>query len=356
MKNRVQRLRQVVPNYKIDGIIVNKLENVAYLSGFVGSSGTLLITEDAQYLLTDFRYLQQAVSQAPEFTIIDFMKEGLQKTLYQLCKKEAVNTVGFEAHFLTYNDVEKLQNEFEGIQVAPCTEVIETLRMIKDADEIEKIAKAENIGDQAFSYILTVMKEGMTEKEIALELEFYMKKLGATHLSFDSIVASGVNSSMPHAKPTDKKIAYGDFVKLDFGCIYDGYCSDMTRTVVIGEASDKHKEIYQIVLQAQLRAIDAVKPGITGKQVDKVARDYISSKGYGENFGHGLGHGVGRYIHENPRLAASSETVLEPGMVVTVEPGIYIPDFGGVRIEDVVVVTETGCRNLTSSPKELIVL
>ena len=226
--------------------------------------------------------------------------------------------------------------------------------MIKTEQELEYLAMAESIGDKAFMKMLDIIKPGMTELEVAAELEYLLKKEGGEGLAFSTIIASGVNSSMPHAIPGDKKLEVGDFITMDFGCKYKGYCADMTRTVVLGKANEKQKEIYNIVLKAQLAALDAIKAGIPGKAVDKVARDIIEEAGYGAYFGHGLGHSVGLFIHEGPRLSMKEETILQPNMTETVEPGIYLPGFGGVRIEDMVVITENGYKNLAQSPKELI--
>ena len=356
MNYRITKLRESFDANNIEAFIISKPENVAYLSLFTGSSGTLLITHNKKYLFTDFRYIEQASMQAPEYEIIDFSEKGLLKEIQDICRDETITKVGFEGHYLTYVQVQEILKELNSLHCISITNTVETLRLIKDANEIKKIQKAESIGDTTFKHILSYIKIGMTEKEIALELEMHMKKLGASKLSFDTIVASGENSSKPHAQPTDRRIKKGDFLKMDFGCVYEDYCSDMTRTIVIGEASEKHKEIYNIVLEAQMKAIATVKAGVKAKEIDAIARDYIKSKGYGENFGHGLGHGLGRYIHEDPRVSPKGDIVLQPGMVITIEPGIYIPSFGGVRIEDVVVVTEEGCNNLTNSPKELIVL
>ena len=231
---------------------------------------------------------------------------------------------------------------------------LDGLRVIKNEEELAWMERAEQIGDEAFSYILGELRPGISELEVAAKLEYFMRSNGAEKVSFDAIVASGLNSAMPHAVPTGKLLEKGDFVTLDFGCKYQGYCSDMTRTVVIGKADSRQKEIYQIVLDAQLAALEGLRPGMTGAEGDRLAREAIEKAGYGEYFGHGLGHSVGLEIHEKPALSMKDQTVLCPGMIETVEPGIYIPGFGGVRIEDMVVLTETGIRNLTSSPKELI--
>ena len=228
------------------------------------------------------------------------------------------------------------------------------LRGIKDQQELEILAEAVAIGDKAFTHILGFLRPGLTERQVALELERHMQDLGATAASFETILASGPRSAMPHGVATERVLQKNEFVKMDYGCIYKGYCSDMTRTVVLGKADDKQREIYNIVLEAQLAAISGIKAGMTGKEADSLARDVITARGYGDNFGHGLGHGVGLAIHEHPRAGIASENVLAVNNVVTAEPGIYIPGWGGVRIEDMLVVEEGGCRNLTASPKELI--
>ncbi|NMA83818.1 MAG: aminopeptidase P family protein [Epulopiscium sp.] len=356
MERRIQELRKKMVEQKIDAILVQQAANRRYMSLFTGSSASLYISHQQQVLLTDFRYVEQATKQSPNYKIIDHTKKGLYVTLNELIMEDQAKSLGFEADAITYHQYEEYNKHVKIEEMIPIQNVIETLRMVKSEDEIKSIQQAAKIADQAFTHILSVLKAGVTEKDMALELEFFMKKQGAQNLSFDTIVASGVRSSLPHGVPTHKIIEEGDFVTFDFGCIYDGYCSDMTRTVVIGKASDKQKEIYNTVLAAQEQGLASIRPEITGKEVDQVARDLITAAGYGAYFGHGLGHGVGLEIHEEPRLSLTGEKVLKTGMVVTVEPGIYIPDFGGVRIEDLVVVTEDGIENLTSSPKSLIEL
>ena len=241
-------------------------------------------------------------------------------------------------------------------QWIPLAGRVDRLRRIKTPEEIGYMRRAEEIGDEAFEALLPLLKPGMTELEAAAELEYQMKKRGAEGFSFDTIMASGIHSSMPHAIPSGKKLEAGDFITMDFGCTYQGYCSDMTRTVVMGKADEKQKEMYGIVLRAQRAALELIRAGLPGSRVDREAREIIEKAGYGDCFGHGLGHSVGLYIHEEPRLSPSDDTILEPGMIETVEPGIYVPGFGGVRIEDMVAVTEDGCENLTRSPKELLEL
>ena len=240
--------------------------------------------------------------------------------------------------------------------LVPLSGVIEKIRLIKTPEEINIIKVACEIADQAFSHILNFIKPGITELEVSNELEFFMRKQGATASSFDTIVASGLRSALPHGVATNKEIENGDFVTLDFGAIYNGYVSDITRTIAVGKPSNQLIEMYETVLESQLLALQHVKPGMTGREADNIARDFLKSKGYGEAFGHSTGHGIGLEIHEGPTLSSRSDTVLEPNMVVTIEPGIYLPGIGGVRIEDDIVITETGNEKLTHSKKELIIL
>lgn len=351
---RLNKIEDKLIDLKLDAVIIRGEINRRYLSGFTGSNAYLYISKNTKKLLTDFRYIEQATKQCQDFIVIDYIKEGLENTLNAIIKEDNANNIGFEDSVLTYKEYMELKEGLKDIKLEPIGDIVEQIRMVKDQGELKLIKKAASIGDMAFKHIIEYVEIGMTEKEIALELETYMKKNGADKLSFDTIVASGVNSSLPHAEPTDKEIAEGDFVTLDFGCVYKGYCSDMTRTFVMGKASDKQKEIYETVLEAQEKALTAIKAGCIGKEIDKVARDIITDKGYGDNFGHGLGHSVGLYIHEEPRFSPRDENIFSENIVVTVEPGIYVPDLGGVRIEDLVCVTDKGIINFTSSPKQLI--
>lgn len=347
----------VMKEKKADALLVSDGANMRYLSGFRGATGYLYISDARRVLATDSRYTTMAKAEAPDFEVIELAAgEKYSELLNRLMEADGARHVAFEDAYMLYGDYQKLQEGCGGRLSIPLGDSLDLLRSVKADWEIERMAKAEAIGDQAFLHMLDILKPGMTELETAAELEYFMKTHGAENLSFETIVASGVNSSMPHAMPSAKKLEKGDFVTMDFGCVYEGYCSDMTRTVVIGKADDKQKEIYRIVLEAQLAGLDACRSGKRGCDVDKVSRDIIAEAGYGAYFGHGLGHSVGLYIHEEPRLSRMCETVLVPNMIQTVEPGIYLPGFGGVRIEDMVVVTEGACRNLASSPKELIEL
>ncbi len=353
MKERLEGLRKYLNENKIDACIIYKPQNRRYLSGFTGSAGYVVLTEEKNLFITDFRYVEQASVQCIDFEIV---KHTDNRTLYDILNELGIKSLGFEEGDVTYSQYKDFIDNLNDIELIELKGVVNKLRMIKSETEIENIRRAAEIADKAFEYICTIIKPGISEREVSLELEFFMKKNGASGNSFESIVASGKRSSLPHGVATDKIIEDGDFVTLDFGCIYNGYCSDMTRTVVIGKASPKQEEIYNIVLRAQEEALKFIKPGMKGFEVDKIARDIIKESGYGDYFGHGLGHAVGMEVHESPRLSPLGKEELKPNMVVTDEPGIYLPDFGGVRIEDLVVVKENGCEILSKSPKTLIEL
>jgi len=356
MKKRVDKLIKEFSNYEINAIVSYNGLNRQYLSGFTGSSGYLYISENKKVLLTDFRYIEQGSKECEDFVVVDYTKNGLTNTLNELIEEDNISLLGFEPSTVSYVEYKELKDNLKNVKLVETKNIVEKIRMIKDEEELENIKKAASIADLAFDYILNYIKPGITEKEIAFELEFFMKKNGANNLSFDTIVASGINGSLPHATPSDKLINSGDMVTMDFGCIYNGYCSDMTRTIVVGKASDKQKEVYNTVLKAGEEALKILKAGLTGKEVDKVARDIIDNAGYKDNFGHGLGHSLGLFVHEEPRVSPKSNNILQENMVVTIEPGIYIPNFGGVRIEDLVCVKKEGIINFTSSPKQLIEL
>lgn len=348
MQNRIEKLRAALGSD--EAAFISGYPNIFYYSGFTSEDAYLLISHDRQILITDSRYTIQAHEQSPEFEIAD-IKTGFENIFSKIGKMQ----IGYEENSMTVGEYKRLwkklghRQEFTEMQ-----KLIDKPRRIKDETEIAKIAEAEKIGDAAFSYILPRIKAGRTEREIALELEFFMKKQGATALSFDTIAASGKRSAMPHGMASEKVIENGDFLTLDFGCVFEGYCSDMTRTVVVGKANEKQKEIYDIVLKAHTAAIDAIKAGEKCSYIDADARNIIKNAGYGDNFGHGLGHSVGIEIHEMPSFSPKSNDIVENGNVITVEPGIYIEGFGGVRIEDLIAVKDGKAVNLTHSPKNLI--
>ncbi len=343
--DRISKLRAGLPAGT--GVYISSYANIFYYSGFASEDAKLVITEDQNFLITDSRYLIQAKTQAPDFTILD-VRKGLGKLLAEM----KLERLGYEEENLTCAELDRL-NEL-GIAVQPMQAVISGPRAVKDKHEIQKIQAAEQMGDAAFSHILEYLRPGLTEWEVALELEYFMKKNGARRLSFDTIVASGLRSAMPHGTASDKVIEAGDFVTMDFGCVLDGYCSDMTRTVVMGKASARQKEIYDVVLRAQETALAGIACGIPCSEIDRLAREVIQKAGYGAYFGHSLGHSVGIEIHESPNFSPKSQEHVTNGHVITVEPGIYIEDFGGVRIEDVIAVQDEKVINLTASSKEFI--
>lgn len=351
----INKVRQLLDEKNIGAILISNGYNMTYISGFTGATGYLYLSKTRQIILTDFRYTIQAETEAKGFEVITIGSGGYQESINDILKTDGIQSLGFESMDVLYDTYEELKEKL-CVKLIPIKGEITYLRRIKTPSELEKLERAEAIGDEVFTEILGFIQPGMTELEIAARIEYLLKVKGGQGLSFSAIVASGVNSSMPHAVPSYKKIETGDFITMDFGCIYEGYCSDMTRTIVIGKASEEQKKIYQLVLEAQLAALDFMKAGLTGKEIDQVARDIIYKAGYEGCFGHGLGHSVGLEIHENPRLSPSENDIILENVIETVEPGIYIKGFGGVRIEDMVVVTKKGHKNFTHSDKQLIEL
>lgn len=354
---------------KLEAVILTDGYNIHHISGYRGHTGMLVAFSDAQYILTDSRYTEQVSLEATAFECMDIGQKGYAQTVSDLIKqkigaKKRVR-IGFEDKEISYIQYRKFVDTFAKtfpdvtVELVPLCDAVDAFRAVKTEDEIKKLAKAEQIGDEAFAEVLSFIqknwKDGLTEQRIALQLEYEMRLRGAEGTSFDTIAASGTNSSLPHAMPQTKCLEAGDFLTMDFGCRFEGYCSDMTRTIHIGNHVDaEQKKVYDTVLKAQLSALAVIKPGMVCSHVDQCARDIIKEAGYGDFFGHGLGHSVGLFIHEEPRFSMKCDAVLEPGMVITVEPGIYLPGKFGVRIEDMIVVTEDGYRNLATSPKELI--
>jgi Xaa-Pro aminopeptidase len=353
--HRISRLRELIAKTQGKALLVTNPVNRRYLSGFTGSSGVVLVTADKTALITDFRYREQAPQQAQGFQIVEHGAD-MNASLSELLRQWGVDVLLFEEQDVTFASYTTLVKALSPVTLLPSEGIVEKLRIIKDDSEVAIMQEAADLADRAFDHILGFIKPGVTEKSIALELEIFMRSQGATSSSFDTIVASGERSALPHGVASDRIIGQNEFVKLDYGAYYHGYCSDITRTVVVGKPSDKHREIYEIVREAQQYALDHLVPGMTGKEGDALTRDIITRYGYGEYFGHGTGHGLGMEIHEAPRLSLTGDVVLAPGMTVTVEPGIYLPGFGGVRIEDDVFITDKGIRILTNSPKQLIVL
>jgi len=350
---RLDKIRRKLAENKLDALIVTSPPNIFYLSGFSGTSATLLIDPKHAILFTDFRYIEQAAAEAPGFEIVKVTGDPYA-VIGEMIK--GLFVIGIEEEALSLGDFQKLQQALSGHRFENASAIFKNLRQIKDETEIGLIRKAIEITDHAFAQTLSKIYPGMTEEELSLELEFLQRKMGASGRSFDYIVASGTRSALPHGVASSKKIQKGEFLTLDIGAIYQRYCSDFTRTLYLGKPESKHLEVYDIVLEAQLAGLKALKPGVKAKDVDAAAREVITRAGYGEYFGHSLGHSLGIEIHETPYLNTRDETVLEPGMVLTIEPGIYIPDWGGVRIEDVALVTNSGAEVLTQTPKQCIII
>ena len=377
---RAQLIKELMQE-PIDAVLINNPSNLYYYTGFTGGEAMFLmpvngdimstyaielcgISNDSHaitndwpdgYVITDSRYYEQVEKECEGLQLVKWESKGMAATIQELLVEDKKIQIVLEDD-MNLAQYMKLTEVCKNCAFALGSKWIQKPRMVKDAEELAKLEQAEHIGDAAFTHILDVLKPGVSEREIALELEFFMKKQGASKLSFDTIVASGANGSMPHAQVTDRVLQSGDFVTMDFGCVYQGYCSDMTRTVAIGTPTDEMKKVYQIVLDANLRAMEQIEAGKRCNEIDAVARDYIREQGYGEYFGHGLGHGVGLDIHEEPRFSPKCDVITQENMVITDEPGIYLPGQFGVRIEDLVVVKENGYQKLSQSEKKLIIL
>ena len=351
---RLDNLRGKLKELLLDGLIVLDIRNVRYLTGFTGSTAGLVITKDRQVLFVDGRYKTQAEEESSYFEIIHYKFQQV-KAIVDFALSLPSCRIGFECDSTTYRQYLQLkQLRAKGFSLTAVKNIVSELRLVKDSSEIEAIRQAVEIADRCFAEIIEIIRPGLAEREIALEIDYRMRKLGASKNAFETIVASGPRSALPHASPSDRKLQNGDFVIMDFGAVYADYSSDITRTVHIGKADEKAKEIYNLVLEAQKRALNAVRPGVSGKYVDSAARDCIVEAGYGEKFGHGTGHSLGLDVHDGAAFSQQSEIILKPGIVATVEPGIYIERYGGVRIEDDIVVNETGCEILTKSSKQLV--
>ncbi|GAF13657.1 aminopeptidase YpdF [Bacillus sp. JCM 19046] len=349
----VQSLQGMLAKNEIDGLLISSGINRRYVTGFTGTAGAVLLTEKEALFITDFRYTDQAEEQVKACKIVK-QSGTLAQEIAKQAKQLNIKRLGFEKNKLTYGEFEQFNSLLSDCTLIPVAQLVESLRLIKSEEELSIMKSAAKIADDAFTYIQGVIKPGITELDVSNELEFFMRKQGAISSSFDIIVASGYRSALPHGVASAKKIESGELVTLDYGAYFNGYCSDLTRTLAVGEISDELKTIYETVRVAQQLGMEGIKPGLTGREADALTRDYIEAKGYGENFGHSTGHGLGMEVHEGPGLAKTSEVILQPGMVVTVEPGIYVPGVGGTRIEDDIVITKDGNQTLTYSSKELI--
>lgn len=352
---RINRALELMTRKQVDCVIIKDETTIRYLTGFTGDSSLLFLDRGEAVLITDGRYTEQAKAQMKLVQVLEYPNEAAS-TIWQaaasLVRNGAYTRVGFDGAGYSFSDFSQLQQELAG-------SILESLdfsgiRMIKDSRELDKLIKAASIADEAFYKLLDDIQPGRTERSLAARLEYYMRVLGGEKTSFDTIVASGDRSALPHGVASDKPVRVGDFVTFDFGTVYKGYCSDMTRTLVIGKAADWQKEVYGVVEAAQKQGLKAAQPGMTGRELDEIVRKEIVAGGYGKYFVHGTGHGVGLEIHEMPTISKRGTTVLETGMVFTIEPGIYIPGQGGVRIEDTVVLTEEGAKALNGVRKQLM--
>ena len=355
MTDRLERMTARLPEKELDGILISAPDNRQYMSGFTGSAGYLFITKGKAVLVTDSRYTEQAANQAPGFEVVQI--KGGWDWLVELLNKTGVRRLGFESQDMTvatYNNLLDALKEDAGaskVSLVAASGLAEEQRVTKDQGELAFLQRAIDASDAAMEAVCPAIQEGMTESEVAWRMEKAMREFGADGISFETIVASGPNGAMAHHRPSGRQIQKGEPIVIDMGARVGGYCSDITRTVLVGEPDDTFRKIYDIVLGAQLTAINTVRPGMTGEECDGLSRDVIVQAGYGDNFGHSLGHGVGLAVHENPRVSPKSTDSLEPDMVFTVEPGIYVSGWGGVRIEDIVVLGEKGATPLSKASK-----
>jgi Xaa-Pro aminopeptidase len=355
MSTRLEKLRALLPQHEVDAMLVSSDENRRYMSGFSGSAGYLLITAKAAVLATDFRYIEQVGRQAPGFTVQRI--GGSADWLPKLAADLGVQHIGFDSGHMTVATHNAYKKALESPEtggkatLVPTRDVVEKLRAVKDAGEMKLIERASAITDEAFEQMAARIRPGMTEAQVAWELEKAMRERGAEKLSFDIIVGAGPNGALPHHRADDTVIREGQPVVIDMGCVYEGYCSDLTRTIFVGKPDAKFREVYGTVLRAQLEAEERVRAGMTGMQADGIAREVIQAAGHGDAFGHSLGHGVGLQVHENPWVSPRAEEALQDSMVFTVEPGIYLSGWGGVRIEDMVVLENGRARVLSKASK-----
>ncbi|BCG47835.1 Aminopeptidase YpdF [Citrifermentans bremense] len=352
--DRISAARGCLKRVGGDLLLVTNLSNIRYLTGFTGSEALLVLSPDDGWFLTDSRYTSQAGAEVTGAKVAEFSNK--MESLVELLQRLQPSKVAFEAAHTTVAVYQELCSKTPQIEYLPADAEMAALRSVKDSGELEILERVAAIASQSLLETLERVAPGMTESEAAWMLEVAMREKGAENKSFDFIVASGERGALPHGKASGKRLARGELVTFDYGAIYGGYCSDETVTVALGEPDSRQREVYETVLGAQRAAMNAVRPGLSFRDLDAVARDYIASRGFGEYFGHGLGHGVGIDIHEHPAASPRSKNVIQEGMVFTIEPGIYIPGWGGVRIEDTVVAEGHGCRCITKVPKDLIVL
>ncbi len=351
---RIERIRALLPLWSVQALLFLDMKNIRYLTGFTGSDGALYIGSDCRILLVDGRYITQARTEAGSFEV--YLYQGKMDGLVDVISRHGCGVIGFEAETMTVATWTALKERLPGLTFRPLRQELEALRAVKDGEEIARIREAAAVAAHALNAVLARIRPGITEREIAADLDDAIRRGGAQDASFPTIVASGANSALPHARPQNRTVRMGDLITIDFGAVFDGYRSDETCTVALGRADAKQEQVYQVVKDAHDRAMEAIRAGVACRAIDAVARNWIDKQGFGESFTHGTGHGVGLDVHEYPRLAAQSEAVLEAGMVVTVEPGVYLPGLWGVRIEDLVVVQKDGCEVLSKISKDFRII
>jgi Xaa-Pro aminopeptidase len=349
---KLEQLRQTIVEKELDGMLITDPLNRRYLSAFSGSAGTLLVTPERAMLAIDFRYYERAEREAPDWEQVHVTNTH-PETVAQMVAQAGVVKLGIEADHVTVAQLQEMEKNMPAVTLVPLEGVVRPLRAKKTAEEVAAIREAIAYADDAFAHLCQVLRPGMTERQVAWELESHMRVRGADGASFPFIVGSGPNGAMPHATAGDRVVQAGEPIVMDFGALVRGYCSDITRTLCLGTASERYLQVWHQVLEAQLAVERGLRPGMTGQQADAIARDLFTQAGVGERFGHGLGHGVGLAIHETPFMGRlSKDVILEPGMVITVEPGLYFPGWGGVRIEDIILLGDDGAEVLTGAPKE----
>ena len=354
--SRFDKIAACLGDYGLDAMMVTSEPNRLYAAGFHSTAGMAIVTAEGSYFFTDSRYIEAATRRIGSCQVLENTREKPMSALArEIIARHHIQKLGFEESYTTVEEYNGWREKLP-CELVPASGLLTRLRTVKDQEEIDTLIAAQRIAEKALTEVLDFIRPGRTEQEIAAFLQYQMLLGGAEKMSFDPIVVSGANSSMPHGVPTEKKVEAGDFITMDFGCVYGGYCSDMTRTVAVGHATEEMEKVYHTVLEAQLAGIAAARAGVSGAAVHKAAADVIAAAGYGAYFGHGFGHGVGVEIHESPNASPANDSPLPAGAVISAEPGIYLPGRFGVRIEDVLVVKEGGCEDITLAPKELLIL
>jgi Xaa-Pro aminopeptidase len=346
LRSRIKRVIAALGKERVDAFLITKAANTRYLSGYKGDDAALFITRKRRFFITDSRYELQARRDTKGFTV-KIIKSSLAETVSDLARALKVKRLGFERDDLTYAQHERLAGKFSAIELVPVSDIVERLRRIKDPGEMRLIRRSVLILEKALTRFKAILRPGLTERDLAAEMEHFIKASGGERSSFDIIVASGSNSAFPHARPTGRRVKLNDMVLLDLGVEYEGYNSDLTRVFFLGKINPRIKKIYDTVKEANRRSIQAIRPGAEISKIDGIARGFIRKRGFGAYFGHSLGHGIGLEVHEGPSISGRNHTVIKPGMVFTVEPAVYLPGRGGIRIEDMILVTKKGCEVLT---------